>query len=104
MCAERLTLASFMTYEGCGIQYACASSRFFRGRVLRCLRHERLSCERVGCSRGVSQLTYQTKHRAGCDSSRSEEHTSELQSHHDLVCRLLLEKKKQNKSQNSHEI
>src|SRR5437773_7090282 len=28
---------------------------------------------------------------------RSEEHTSELQSHHDLVCRLLLEKKKQYK-------
>src|SRR5437773_3220216 len=28
---------------------------------------------------------------------RSEEHTSELQSHHDLVCRLLLEKKKQHK-------
>src|SRR5437667_3597272 len=27
---------------------------------------------------------------------RSEEHTSELQSHHDLVCRLLIEKKKQN--------
>src|SRR5437667_8946648 len=30
---------------------------------------------------------------------RSEEHTSELQSHHDLVCRLLLEKKKK-KEQN----
>src|SRR5437773_9650357 len=29
---------------------------------------------------------------------RSEEHTSELQSHHDLVCRLLLEKKKKSKS------
>src|SRR5260370_32535752 len=28
---------------------------------------------------------------------RSEEHTSELQSHLNLVCRLLLEKKKQNK-------
>src|SRR5471032_1312689 len=28
--------------------------------------------------------------------SRSEEHTSELQSHHDVVCRLLLEKKKKN--------
>src|SRR5437773_7354613 len=28
--------------------------------------------------------------------SRSEEHTSELQSHHDLVCRLLLEKKNKN--------
>src|SRR5260221_10327435 len=32
-------------------------------------------------------------HRA---SARSEEHTSELQSHSDLVCRLLLEKKKKN--------
>src|SRR5438034_11667955 len=29
--------------------------------------------------------------------SRSEEHTSELQSHSDLVCRLLLEKKKKKK-------
>src|SRR5438034_11617999 len=28
--------------------------------------------------------------------NRSEEHTSELQSHSDLVCRLLLEKKKKN--------
>src|SRR5438034_5100651 len=28
---------------------------------------------------------------------RSEEHTSELQSHSDLVCRLLLEKKKRNR-------
>src|SRR5471032_3473245 len=37
--------------------------------------------------------------RRGC---RSEEHTSELQSHHDLVCRLLLEKKKKKKNdQNS---
>src|SRR5947207_3924415 len=32
-------------------------------------------------------------HRIG----RSEEHTSELQSHSDLVCRLLLEKKKKEK-------
>src|SRR5436190_6867003 len=29
--------------------------------------------------------------------NRSEEHTSELQSHSDLVCRLLLEKKKKKK-------
>src|SRR5438034_2914802 len=39
---------------------------------------------------------------AGVESSanairRSEEHTSELQSHSDLVCRLLLEKKKKKK-------
>src|SRR5437773_7628330 len=31
--------------------------------------------------------------RGALDVRRSEEHTSELQSHHDLVCRLLLEKK-----------
>src|SRR5438132_8686421 len=31
------------------------------------------------------------------DDERSEEHTSELQSHSDLVCRLLLEKKKKKK-------
>src|SRR5437773_7908828 len=33
----------------------------------------------------------------GAGVERSEEHTSELQSHHDLVCRLLLEKKKKKK-------
>src|SRR5207249_11463659 len=32
------------------------------------------------------------------DVARSEEHTSELQSRFDLVCRLLLEKKKKNKN------
>src|SRR5437588_7895413 len=31
------------------------------------------------------------------EADRSEEHTSELQSHSDLVCRLLLEKKKKKK-------
>src|SRR5438874_9248810 len=41
-----------------------------------------------GCTHG--------RRRAACASSgpRSEEHTSELQSRRDLVCRLLLEKKK----------
>src|SRR5437773_11240248 len=34
--------------------------------------------------------------------TRSEEHTSELQSHHDLVCRLLLEKKNK-KKKNQHQ-
>src|SRR5260370_16926078 len=33
---------------------------------------------------------------------RSEEHTSELQSHLNLVCRLLLEKKKNTPMQNAH--
>src|SRR5260370_19418993 len=34
---------------------------------------------------------------------RSEEHTSELQSHLNLVCRLLLEKKQKNSRQESHD-
>src|SRR5438132_3098170 len=34
------------------------------------------------------------RHRERARDLRSEEHTSELQSHSDLVCRLLLEKKK----------
>src|SRR5437773_3021430 len=39
--------------------------------------------------RGAPQVGFSATIR-----KRSEEHTSELQSHHDLVCRLLLEKKK----------
>src|SRR5438034_2445635 len=37
------------------------------------------------------------------DGDRSEEHTSELQSHSDLVCRLLLEKKKKKKQKHINE-
>src|SRR5260221_9654538 len=36
-------------------------------------------------------------------STRSEEHTSELQSHSDLVCRLLLEKKKNMSVHHTHQ-
>src|SRR5436190_21746386 len=36
-------------------------------------------------------------HHAPARRERSEEHTSELQSHSELVCRLLLEKKKTNR-------
>src|SRR5438034_8591094 len=50
--------------------------------------------------RGYTRFSPATKSsRAGgkggarCDGPRSEEHTSELQSHSELVCRLLLEKK-----------
>src|SRR5688572_31796193 len=51
------------------------------------------------------------QHRAGAadadrarlaDRSRSEEHTSELQSQSNLVCRLLLEKKKKKKTTNTY--
>src|SRR5437588_3972524 len=44
-----------------------------------------------GAGRGAQRARPQAGHRV-----RSEEHTSELQSHSDLVCRLLLEKKKKN--------
>src|SRR5437773_7009480 len=55
-------------------------------RSTRCLsphRPARRSCEAVPGGHGGTNGMH-----------RSEEHTSELQSHHDLVCRLLLEKKK----------
>src|SRR5438132_9228045 len=41
--------------------------------------------------------------RNGTSGKRSEEHTSELQSHSDLVCRLLLEKKKKKKKKQKTE-
>src|SRR5438094_6622466 len=40
-------------------------------------------------------LSYASWYHELCRRTRSEEHTSELQSPYDLVCRLLLEKKKQ---------
>src|SRR2546427_8105771 len=41
--------------------------------------------------------------RPGARRGRSEEHTSELQSQSNLVCRLLLEKKKKTKNENIEE-
>src|SRR5207249_11989000 len=41
--------------------------------------------------------------RKGEEPERSEEHTSELQSRFDLVCRLLLEKKKKTKKQHAQQ-
>src|SRR5207249_8354715 len=45
-----------------------------------------------------------TKARTGWSVSRSEEHTSELQSRFDLVCRLLLEKKKKKQNNKNNKI
>src|SRR5438034_5376040 len=44
-------------------------------------------------SPGMSTTTQSSEHSTPHNPPRSEEHTSELQSHSDLVCRLLLEKK-----------
>src|SRR2546430_12134322 len=46
----------------------------------------------------ASRADYRRPIRGGESSYRSEEHTSELQSQSNLVCRLLLEKKKKNNS------
>src|SRR5437867_4692784 len=52
---------------------------------------------RRACSRavGAPDTSRASEPAPGCGCTRSEEHTSELQSPYDLVCRLLLEKKKQ---------
>src|SRR5438034_4441535 len=50
---------------------------------------------RLRCRGGSRATRRSANHRARlAPEPRSEEHTSELQSHSDLVCRLLLEKKK----------
>src|SRR5690606_41477748 len=49
--------------------------------------------ERLAASRCLHLLGYGRRRRLGLP-PRSEEHTSELQSRENLVCRLLLEKKK----------
>src|SRR5437667_8549044 len=66
------------------------------------------SCARTRAPRGMPRSTA-SRSRAGRPPRgsrrcvpRSEEHTSELQSHHDLVCRLLLEKKKKKISKKSN--
>src|SRR2546429_7087602 len=49
-------------------------------------------CTKPRCSSGLGSATF--SRQRGQRASRSEEHTSELQSRLHLVCRLLLEKKK----------
>src|SRR5260370_34296824 len=52
--------------------------------------------KRRSSSRSV-KTTLRQRSATSSSTNRSEEHTSELQSHLNLVCRLLLEKKKKNK-------
>src|SRR5207248_8977593 len=52
----------------------------------------------VGSRRDGTRRGQGTGAARHCRKTRSEEHTSELQSPYDLVCRLLLEKKKKNKN------
>src|SRR3989449_4481496 len=76
---------------------ASATTRFMRAAVLDVIRLDYVNTARA---KGLSERTTLVKHVVR---NRSEEHTSELQSRLHLVCRLLLEKKKQttNRTTNS---
>src|SRR5699024_11351531 len=56
------------------------------------LDHDRVDCLKMGRKLDKHVTSYTQRGNRFC--ARSEEHTSELQSRFDLVCRLLLEKKK----------
>src|SRR6266540_5190714 len=73
-------------------------ARWRERRSLPCDEDSRRSC-RIGRTRGHPGGTARRRAERPIRPvrPRSEEHTSELQSHHDLVCRLLLEKKKKKK-------
>src|SRR2546430_9437062 len=62
----------------------------------RCSHSNRAGYAEIVPKRLVSVRHYRSHRIKRDDVSRSEEHTSELQSQSNLVCRLLLEKKKKN--------
>src|SRR5204862_7477066 len=73
--------------RACGLGGAGEASRVLSRP---CARWNTCSSTRSKSSRAATTSSY----TAACNDLRSEEHTSELQSRRDLVCRLLLEKKK----------
>src|SRR5437773_3222860 len=83
--------------EPCPREYAAAepscSTRNTRSTLRGKERRSAHDSATVSASASVRPITGATTMKT----RRSEEHTSELQSHHDLVCRLLLEKKKKKK-------
>src|SRR5438034_8158892 len=58
------------------------------------------SCAQDGDASSWKSFLFNLRFKDKRVRKRSEEHTSELQSHSDLVCRLLLEKKKKKKKHN----
>src|SRR5699024_11246885 len=76
----------------------CRSYRTLRSFELKFEKYDLVIIDELGYisfdKEGAELLFTHLSLRAGRKSTRSEEHTSELQSRFDLVCRLLLEKKK----------
>src|SRR5260370_14132500 len=71
-------------------------SRAQPDRVIREEHDQRARRRGVEVRRGAGEAGHEKPQHHGGVRARSEEHTSELQSHLNLVCRLLLEKKKKN--------
>src|SRR2546422_6713984 len=93
----RSTLFPYTTlFRSCSV-VSCRSSW--------CLRTRRPRTCNPACP-GSSRRRWAPRFPRNCErhSSRSEEHTSELQSRLHLVCRLLLEKKKKKEVQTPHHI
>src|SRR5438034_8555971 len=73
---------------------SCQRSRFSTLHILKSYSADLLISQNLSHLRIPSKLDSGIIHHSVLhDLARSEEHTSELQSHSDLVCRLLLEKK-----------
>src|SRR5258708_22556514 len=92
-------------------RFACCTAECHRDRCPSGPGHFRLSSSRLGGIASICTTIWQPTESPACScsrkvrspskimssASRSEEHTSELQSPDHLVCRLLLEKKKKKK-------
>src|SRR5438034_8255159 len=87
--------AYFFNHGGLLLVQAIHVSSFIIGTTTQVQRETHSVSHRI-CWRESESSTQRCKVFTKGD--RSEEHTSELQSHSDLVCRLLLEKKKKKKN------
>src|SRR5437588_8836989 len=85
-----ITLIGLRKIFFCVIDNAIGADRFHKIDITRAADSSHVCAERLRDLDGESANAA----RRAVGTFRSEEHTSELQSHSDLVCRLLLEKKK----------
>src|SRR5260221_1227904 len=80
----------FRSRHASQVKMACRAATATPARALTPVPGERASAARTCAPAGRTPTAATTTH---APTTRSEEHTSELQSHSDLVCRLLLEQK-----------
>src|SRR5437016_6640352 len=100
---ERDTGGRLLGLQGCArnrVRDGCGGAVAVRGRADRGRRHAHVDCAPPR-NRRFLRIAHDGL-RLIVEAARSEEHTSELQSLTNLVCRLLLEKKKNRKTKRSH--